>query len=438
MPKSSSQFYIQPGGSLRGEIRVPGDKSISHRAVMLGAIAEGDTRIVGFLQGEDCLATLNAFRAMGVPIDELDARRVIIHGVGKRGLRRPDGPLNLGNSGTSMRLLAGLLCGQGFDVTLSGDASLSRRPMGRVTEPLAQMGANILPAPGGTPPIRIMASSVLKGIRYDMPVASAQVKSSLLLAGLNAQGTTCVREPAPTRDHTERMLRALGYPVARRDAWVCLTGDDHLKGTLIEVPGDISSAAFFMVGASLAAGSKLLLRHVGVNPTRTGIIEILNRMGADIELIKQTQAGNEPVSDIKVSSARLKGIDITPDLVPLAIDEFPAIFIAAACAEGRTVLSGAHELRIKESDRIQAMAEGLQTCGITANPTADGVVIEGGTITGGVIDSHGDHRIAMAFAIAGMMAQNPILIRDCDNVSTSFPDFAELASSVGLNISTGT
>jgi 3-phosphoshikimate 1-carboxyvinyltransferase len=438
MPKSSSRLYIQPGGSLRGEIRVPGDKSISHRAVMLGAIAEGDTRIVGFLQAEDCLATLEAFRAMGVSIDEPDAGRVIVHGVGKRGLRRPDGPLNLGNSGTSMRLLAGLLSGQSFDVTLSGDASLSRRPMRRVTEPLAQMGANILLAPGGTPPITIMASSALKGIRYDMPVASAQVKSSLLLAGLNAQGTTCVREPAPTRDHTERMLGTLGYPVVRRDAWVCLTGDAPLQGTLIDVPGDISSAAFFMVGASLAAGSKLLLRHVGSNPTRTGIIDILNRMGADIELINQTQAGNEPVGDIKVSSARLKGIDITPDLVPLAIDEFPAIFIAAACAEGRTALSGAHELRIKESDRIQTMAEGLQTCGITANPTADGIVIEGGAITGGVIDSHGDHRIAMAFAIAGMMAHNPIVIRDCDNVSTSFPDFAELASSVGLNISTVT
>jgi 3-phosphoshikimate 1-carboxyvinyltransferase len=438
MPKSSSQFYIQPGGSLRGEIRVPGDKSISHRAVMLGAIAEGDTRIVGFLQGVDCLATLDAFRAMGVSIDGPVASRVIVHGVGKRGLRRPDGPLNLGNSGTSMRLLAGLLSGQGFNVTLSGDASLSRRPMGRITEPLAQMGANIFAAPGGTPPIKIMVSSALKGIRYDMPVASAQVKSSLLLAGLYAQGTTCVREPAPTRDHTERMLRTMGYPVAREQAWVCLTGNDHLKGTLIDVPADISSAAFFMVGASLAAGSELLVQHVGINPTRTGIIEILNRMGADIELIKQSQAGDEPVSDIKVRSARLKGIDITPDLVPLAIDEFPAIFIAAACAAGRTVLSGAHELRLKESDRIQAMADGLQTCGITANPTADGIVIEGGALTGGVIDSHGDHRIAMAFAIAGMMAQNPIVIRDCDNVSTSFPDFAELASSIGLNISTGT
>ena len=437
MPKSISQFYIRPGGDLHGEIRVPGDKSISHRAVMLGAIAEGDTRIDGFLQGEDCLATLNAFRAMGVAIDGPDAGRVVVHGVGKRGLRRPDGPLDLGNSGTSMRLLAGLLSGQGFNITLSGDASLSRRPMRRVTEPLAQMGAKIEPMPGGTPPLKITAPSTLKGIHYGMPVASAQVKSSLLLAGLYAEGTTCVREPAPTRDHTERMLRALGYPVTRRDDWVCLAGDGHLNGTLIDVPADISSAAFFMVGASLAAGSELLLRHVGINPTRTGIIEILNRMGADIELINKTQAGDEPVTDIKVRAARLKGIDITPELVPLAIDEFPVIFIAAACAEGRTVLSGAHELRVKESDRIQAMADGLQACGITANPTPDGIVIDGGAMTGGVIDSHGDHRIAMAFAIAGILAQNPIVIKDCDNVNTSFPDFAELARSVGLNIAVG-
>lgn len=428
------EFEVEAGGRLNGRVRVPGDKSVSHRSIMLGALADGITEIEGFLQGEDSLATLRAFRAMGVRIEGPDAGRVVIHGVGRTGLRKPDGDLYLGNSGTSMRLMAGLLAGQSFDTVLTGDASLSRRPMRRVTEPLAEMGARIETTPAGTAPLRINGRSALHGIDYRMSVASAQVKSCLLLAGLYAEGCTCVTEPAPTRDHTERMLAGFGYPVERRGATACVEGGGHLTATAIAVPADISSAAFFLVGASIAPQSDLVLEHVGVNPTRTGVIDILRLMGADIELLNPRQAGGEPVADIRVRCAPLRGIRIPEHLVPLAIDEFPALFVAAACADGETRLSGAAELRVKESDRIQVMADGLQSLGVSAVPTADGMVIEGGSLGGGSVDSHGDHRIAMAFAMAALRARAPLTVRDCANVDTSFPDFAGLAAAAGLGI----
>ena len=401
---------------------------------MLGAIAEGTTRVSGFLEGEDSLATLNAFRRMGVAIEGPDGGNLIIHGVGRDGLQAPDGPLDLGNSGTSMRLLSGLLSGQGFSVVLSGDASLSGRPMRRVTDPLELMGADIRTTASGTAPLEIHGSACLKGIDYLMPVASAQVKSCLLLAGLYADGETCVREPAVTRDHTERMLSGFGYPVRRNADRICLTGGGRLKACNLEVPADISSAAFFLVGATIAEGSELLLEHVGMNPTRDGVIRILRLMGADIEIFDPRDAGGEPVADLRVRASRLKGIDIPRDLVPLAIDEFPALFVAAACADGETVLTGAEELRVKESDRIQVMADGLVRLGIEATPTPDGMRIQGGRIDGGRVDSHGDHRIAMSFAIAGLRARGEVLIDDCENVNTSFPGFVDLASSVGLGI----
>ena len=428
------RFTVTPGGPLTGRLRVPGDKSISHRSIMLGSLAEGKTGVSGFLEGEDSLATLSAFRAMGVKINGPDAGRVEIEGVGLRGLQAPAGELYLGNSGTSMRLMSGLLAGQSFSTTLTGDTSLSGRPMKRVVGPLVSMGADIETTNTWTAPLQIHGGATLAGIEYNMPVASAQVKSSLLLAGLYADGKTCVSEPAPTRDHTERMLTGMGYPVQREGNRVCLEGGHRLRGITIDVPADISSAAFFLVGASIAPGSDLLLEHVGMNPTRTGIIDILQRMGADISVTNARDVGGEPVADLQVRSALLHGIDIPPQLVPLAIDEFPVIFVAAACARGRTVLTGAEELRVKESDRIQVMADGLQTLGIDAQATPDGMIIEAGAIGSGCVDSHGDHRIAMAFSMAALCAQGDIEITNCANVNTSFPGFVEQASRVGLNI----
>ena len=428
-------YQVAPGGAFTGRIRVPGDKSISHRSIMLGSIAEGVTRVSGFLEGEDALATMNVFRALGVRIDGPERGRVTVHGVGLRGLKAPPAELDCGNSGTSMRLLCGLLAGQNFDCELTGDASLRRRPMQRVAVPLGQMHAAIATAEGGRPPLRITGGGALRGIEYQMPIASAQVKSALLLAGLYAHGRTCVTEPAPTRDHTERMLAAFGYPVERNGATVCVTGGGKLTATSIDVPADISSAAFFMVGASIAPGSDLTLEHVGVNPTRTGAIDILRLMGANIELINQRHAGGEPVADIRVRHAELKGIEIPVELVPLAIDEFPVLFVAAASARGVTVLRGAEELRVKESDRIQVMADGLQALGIAAEPAADGMRVTGGRYGGGVVASHGDHRVAMAFAIAALRVDAPIAITDCANVATSFPGFVPLARAAGLRIS---
>lgn len=427
-------YLANPGGSLSGRIRVPGDKSISHRSIMLGSLAEGVTQVEGFLEGEDALATLQAFRDMGVVIEGPHHGKVTIHGVGLNGLKPPPGPLYLGNSGTSMRLLSGLLAAQPFDTVLTGDASLSKRPMNRVAKPLRAMGAVIETGPEGRPPLTIRGSQRLTGMSYEMPMASAQVKSCLLLAGLYAAGETSVTEPAPTRDHTERMLRGFGYPVAVDGNVASVKSGHKLTATHIEVPADISSAAFFLVAASIAEGSELVLEHVGINPTRTGVIDILKLMGADLTLENQREVGGEPVADIRVRAAKLKGIDIPEDLVPLAIDEFPVLFVAAACAEGRTVLRGAEELRVKESDRIQVMADGLIALGVKAEPTPDGIIIEGGPIGGGEVWSHGDHRIAMSFSVASLRASGAIRIHDCANVATSFPNFLGLAAQAGIRV----
>ncbi|TVT55720.1 MAG: 3-phosphoshikimate 1-carboxyvinyltransferase [Sedimenticola thiotaurini] len=436
-PLSSTEnlvFHVQPGGALKGTFRVPGDKSISHRSIMLGSLAEGVTHISGFLEGEDSLATLRAFRSLGVSIEGPEKGQVTIQGVGMHGLKKPQAPLDLGNSGTSMRLLAGLLAGQGLEITLVGDSSLSGRPMRRVTDPLRKMGAIVETTDDGTAPLAIRPVKALKAIDYELPVASAQIKSSLLLAGLYADGETCVTEPAPTRDHTERMLKGFGYPVQRSGNRISVTGGGKLTACNIDVPSDISSAAFFLVGASIAPGSDILLEHVGINPTRDGVINILRQMGADIEILNRRDVGGEPVADLHVRSAQLHGIDIPEEQVPLAIDEFPALFVAAACAEGQTRLTGAEELRVKESDRIQVMADGLAILGADVTPTADGIVIQGGTLQGGRVNSHGDHRIAMSFAMAALRAQGAVVIDDCSNVNTSFPGFTELAAVAGLTI----
>lgn len=424
---------VLPGKKINGDFRVPGDKSISHRSVIFGALAEGVTEIQGFLEGEDALNTVAAFREMGVTIIGPEAGRMTIYGVGMDGLQAPHKPLYMGNSGTAMRLLAGLLAAQSFDSELTGDESLTRRPMGRVADPLREMGAEIQTAEGGTPPLRIFGSQ-LKGISYSMKIASAQVKSCLLLAGMYAEGQTEVCEPATCRDHTERLLKGFSYPVSREGACVSLEGGNKLKATNIDVPSDISSAAFFMVAASIAPGSDITLRHVGVNPTRIGIINLLQQMGANIELSNEHEVGGEPVADIRVRYSQLKGITIAEDQIPLAIDEFPVLFVAAACAEGETVLRGAEELRVKESDRLEAMAIGLKSLGIEVETWADGLRIVGGSMGGAEIDSHGDHRIAMAFAVAGLRAGDAIVIRDCANVATSFPGFVDLAQEAGLHI----
>jgi len=427
-------FLANPGGQLSGRIRVPGDKSISHRSIMLGSLAEGTTEVEGFLEGEDALATLQAFRDMGVVIEGPHHGRVTIHGVGLNGLKPPPGPIYLGNSGTSMRLLSGLLAAQPFDTVLTGDASLSKRPMNRVANPLREMGAVIETAAEGRPPMTIRGGHTLKALTYTLPMASAQVKSCLLLAGLYAEGKTTVTEPAPTRDHTERMLRGFGYSVKVDGPTASLESGGTLTATHIEVPADISSAAFFLVAASIAQGSELVLEHVGINPTRTGVIDILRLMGGDITLENQREVGGEPVADLRVRGAQLKGIEIPEHLVPLAIDEFPVLFVAAACAEGRTVLRGAEELRVKESDRIQVMADGLLTLGVKCEPTPDGIIIDGGPIGGGEVHGHGDHRIAMAFSVASLRATAPIRIHDCANVATSFPNFLALCAEVGIRV----
>ncbi|KUJ88539.1 MAG: 3-phosphoshikimate 1-carboxyvinyltransferase [Halomonas sp. 54_146] len=434
-------YRVRPGGQAKGRLRVPGDKSISHRSIMLGALAEGVTEVKGFLEGEDSLATLQAFREMGVAIEGPHQGRVTIHGVGMHGLKAPAGPLYVGNSGTAMRLFSGLLAGQAFDSELTGDESLTKRPMGRVADPLRLMGATIDTAEGGCPPLKIKGGAALKGIHYDMPMASAQVKSCLLLAGLYAEGETRVREPAPTRDHTERMLNGFGYNVTREGDTCWLQGGGMLTAGPIDVPSDISSATFFLVAAAITPGADITLEHVGINPTRTGVINILTLMGADLTLENEREVGGEPVADIRIRYAPLKGVDIPEAQVPLAIDEFPALFIAAANAEGVTRLRGAEELRVKESDRLQAMADGLAILGVEHTVVEDGIDIVGNgnesvpNYGGGRIDSLGDHRIAMAFAIASLRASAEIVIEDCANVATSFPDFVELATRIGMGVS---
>lgn len=437
MNSSNVIFRAQPGGSVTGTIRVPGDKSISHRSIMLGSLAEGITEVSGFLEGEDALATLQAFRDMGVVIEGPNQGRVRIHGVGLNGLQSPPGPIYVGNSGTTIRLLSGLLAAQQFDTELSGDESLSKRPMERVAKPLRLMGAQIESGEGGRPPLKIKGGSDLKAISYEMPMASAQVKSCLMLAGLYADGVTSVTEPAPTRDHTERMLQGFGYAVEQNGSEVSVTSGGTLTATQIDVPADISSATFFLVAAAITPGSDLTLEHVGINPTRVGVLNILQLMGADLELMNEREVGGEPVADIRIRYAPLKGIQVPEDQVPLAIDEFPALFIAACCAEGETVVSGAEELRVKESDRIQVMVDGLKALGADIEGTPDGAIIRGGQLHGGEVFAHGDHRIAMSFSIAALRSSGEIKINDCANVATSFPTFVNLAQEVGLNVNEG-
>ena len=422
---------------ITGTIRVPGDKSISHRSIMLGALADGVTTVVGFLEGEDAIATVQAFRDMGVQIDGPREGRVTVHGVGREGLKAPVSSLYMGNSGTSMRLLSGILAGQVFDSELTGDASLSRRPMRRVSEPLAELGAMITTSEDGTPPLKITGGKPLTGHHTDMQVASAQVKSALLLAGLYAEGETSVTEPAPTRDHTERMLQGFGYPVKRQGATASVIGGGRLTACHIDVPSDISSAAFFLVAASIVPGSDLTLSHVGINPTRVGILEILKLMGADIEVLNAREVGGEPVADLRVRHAALKGIDVPEALVPLAIDEFPVLFVAACCAGGETRVTGAEELRVKESDRIQSMVDGLKALGVSIKGTPDGAVIQGGgpefRFGSGTVEAHEDHRIAMAFSVAGLLSVGGgVVVNDCANVATSFPNFVGLARETGF------
>jgi 3-phosphoshikimate 1-carboxyvinyltransferase len=427
------RYALMPGGRLAGTVRVPGDKSISHRAVMLASLAEGVSEISGFLAGEDCLCTMRAFQQMGVRIERLDETRLRVHGVGLHGLQAPAAPLDLGNSGTSMRLMAGLLAAQPFASTLIGDASLSRRPMQRVIEPLSRMGARI-DSQEGRAPLVLHPVAGLSAIHHVSAVASAQVKSCVLLAGLYARGQTAVSEPETSRDHTERMLRAFGVSVETRAGHAALSGGQTLRATDLAVPADISSAAFFLVGAAITPGSDLLLQDVGMNPTRIGVIHILQRMGAQIEILNPRELGGEPVADLRVQGGALRGIEIGAELVASAIDEFPALFVAAACARGETVVSGAQELRVKESDRIQTMCDGLRSLGISAIALPDGARILGGRLRGGVVDAHGDHRVAMSFAMAGLRAEQPITILDCANVQTSFPGFAGLAAGAGLRL----
>jgi len=428
-----SDFIVEPAPGVAGRLAVPGDKSISHRALMLGAIASGTTAVTGFLEGEDCLSTLRAVTSLGARVQRPAAGEVRVEGVGLAGLSAPATVLDMGNAGTAMRLFMGLLAGQSFDSELVGDASLMRRPMERVAQPLREMGARI-ETREGRPPVRIQAGARLRGIRYPMPVASAQVKSALLLAGLYAEGATTVIEPAITRDHTERMLQSFGVDVVARGGTATLQPPARLEAARIVVPGDFSSAAFFIVAACIGARAPVLIEGVGVNPTRTGLLEMLALMGADLRLVDHRSAGAEPVADIEIRPATLTGIRVPERLVPVAIDEFPAFFIAAACARGETLVTGAGELRVKESDRIAVMARGLDAVGVRNEVLQDGLRIEGGPIGGGVVDSHGDHRVAMAFAVASLRASAPIEIRDVANVATSFPGFAPLARSLGLRL----
>jgi 3-phosphoshikimate 1-carboxyvinyltransferase len=420
-----------PSSALHGDVLVPGDKSISHRAIMLAAIAEGTSRITGFLEGEDTLATAHAFSLMGVDIESPRDSERVVHGVGLYGLHRPDAPVDCGNAGTGMRLLVGLLAGQRFDSTLIGDESLSRRPMRRVIDPLSRMNAHI-DSNNGLPPLRVRGNQTLSGIRYEVPIASAQVKSAILLAGLYARGETEVIEPHPTRDYTESMLSAFGYPIEFSAGLAKVTGGHRLRAVDVDVPADFSSAAFFIVAATIVSGSELTIRNVGLNPRRIGLLHVLRLMGADIREANSRIVGGERIGDLIVLSARLRGIDVPAEHVPDMIDEFPILFVAAAVAQGATRVTGAAELRVKESDRIAVMAAGLRKLGIAVEETPDGAIIQGGKLTRGNVTSAGDHRCAMSFAVAGLVCDDAITIEDCANVATSFPDFLALANSVGF------
>lgn len=429
-------FKVTPTKVRDASVTVPGDKSVSHRALMLGSIATGRTEVSGFLAGEDCLATLAAMRALGVEIQQPSPTEMSIDGVGLHGLQAPAQTLDLGNSGTAMRLMAGLLCGQSFDSVLTGDASLNSRPMGRIITPLTKMGAAIESDCDGTPPLQIAGGVKLHGIHYDLPMASAQVKSAVLLAGLYADGESSVTEPAVTRDHTERMLGSMGVKVGNKAGRISLLGGQELVGCDVRVPADLSSAAFVMLAAVLSDSADILISNVGVNPTRTGVIDILQAMGADISLENPQLLGEEPVADIRVRSSQLHGGSVDPELVSLAIDEFPVLFVAAAAASGKTEFSGIGELRVKESDRIAAMAEGLRALGIRVDESQDGAVVHGGRFSGGEVEGHGDHRIAMSLAIAGTVASDPVIVNDVAAVDTSFPGFCTCMASLGADIRT--
>lgn len=428
------QFTTGRAAPLRGRIRVPGDKSISHRAIMFASLADGVSRISGFLEGEDTRATAAVFRALGVRIEASNAGDRIVHGVGVDGLRGTEATLDCGNAGTAMRLLAGLLAAQPFDSTLIGDASLTKRPMRRVIEPLAAMGARI-ESGEGLPPLRIRGGQQLHGIDYTLPVASAQVKSALLLAGLYAEGETTVREPHPTRDYTESMLRQFGIVIDYIPGHATLRGGQRLRASDVDVPADFSSAAFFLVAASIVPGSDLVLEAVGMNPRRTGLLATLRDMGGDIAVERESMQGGEAVADLRVRHAPLHGIEVPVERVPDMIDEFPALFVAAALAEGPTVVRGAAELRVKESDRLATMSTALRSLGAHIDETPDGATIHGrAALIGGRVHARGDHRIAMSAAIAGQRASAPVVIDDCDNVATSFPGFVELATGIGMQL----
>jgi 3-phosphoshikimate 1-carboxyvinyltransferase len=430
-------WTVSSGRALQGELEIPGDKSVSHRAVMLAALADGASTIDGFLEGEDTRATAAIFSRLGVRIETPSPSRRIVHGVGVDGLRAPGAPLDCGNAGTGMRLLSGLLAAQVFDSTLVGDESLSKRPMRRVIDPLSRMGARIESEAGGLPPLRIQGGQTIRGMDYTLEVASAQVKSAVLLAGLYAEGETVVREPHPTRDYTERMLTAFGVDIEFSPGHARLRGGQRLRATDIAVPADFSSAAFFIVAASIVPGSELRLRAVGLNPRRTGLLTALRAMGADIVEENRSEHGGEPVADLVVRHAPLHGIEVPVGIVPDMIDEFPALFVAAACAEGRTTVRGAAELRVKESDRLASMAMGLRTLGIRVDETPDGATVLGGQIGSGEVHSHDDHRIAMAFSVAAQRATGPVRIFDVANVATSFPGYDTLAQEIGFGAFTG-
>jgi 3-phosphoshikimate 1-carboxyvinyltransferase len=424
-----------PAGSLRGTVRVPGDKSISHRSLMLSALAVGESRVRGLLEGEDVLATAAAMRAMGAQIERVADGTWRIDGVGVGGLLQPRQALDMGNSGTSTRLLMGLVASHGITVTFTGDASLSRRPMGRVIEPLGLMGADITASPGGTLPLMVRGMCPAVPIEYRLPVASAQVKSAVLLAGLNTPGITTVIEPVATRDHSERMLAGFGAELSvEHDAAgarvIRLRGEAELRAQDIDVPGDPSSAAFFIVAALVVPGSELRIENVGLNPTRAGLIEVLRAMGGQIEEVDPREVGGEPVSDLVVRHSALRGIEVDPALAPSMIDEFPVLFVAAALAQGRTVTSGLDELRVKESDRLSAMATALSAVGARVTETADGLTIEGTggepLAGGGPVATHLDHRIAMSMGIAGLASRDGVEVDDTRPIATSFPQFEAL------------
>jgi 3-phosphoshikimate 1-carboxyvinyltransferase len=431
-------FKAHPAMRVSGTMTVPGDKSISHRALMLSGIAEGVSEVSGFLASEDCLASLAAMRALGVRIEQTSATRVLIHGAGMHGLKGADRALDMGNAGTAMRLFTGLLSAQKFDSQLIGDASLMKRPMERVAKPLREMGADVRTR-NGTPPVDIGGNRGLRGIDYQMPIASAQVKSAILLAALYATEPTTITAPAVSRDHSERMLASCGVKLDIDGLRITLHPPQRLMSQKINVPGDFSSAAFFIVAGLLAAPVEgLVIQNVGLNPTRVGLLAILRGMGANIEILNPRESGAEPVADLRIFTSPLHGIRVPEDLVSLAIDELPVLFIAAACAQGETWVTGAQELRVKESDRIAAMSAGLTALGVAHTALPDGMRIkgreQGSAFTSGEIDSFGDHRIAMSFAIASLRAAGAIEIRDVANVATSFPGFVPLAQSVGLAI----